>query len=68
LAPRRCESTEVQYHRSDSRFNNIRRHRHYSSAATAPRCPAASPASRSLPDRHRRRRSLVQPPHRIPGQ
>jgi hypothetical protein len=32
------------------------------------RCPAASQAACALPHRHRRRRSNVQPPHRIPGQ
>jgi hypothetical protein len=58
----------VRDHRADSRFNNIRGRRHSSSAAAAPRCLVASPASRALPGRRCRQRSLVQPPHRIPGQ
>jgi hypothetical protein len=68
LAQQRCESAEVRDHRADSRFNNIRGRQHSSSVAAAPRCLAASPASRALPGRRRRQRSLIQPPHRIPSQ
>jgi hypothetical protein len=68
LAQRRCESAEVQDRRADSRFNNICRRRRSSSVMTAPRCLVASPALCALPGRHCQQGSLVQLPHRIPGQ